>query len=49
MQLSELQKNGIIKVMWISGDNNEIDMQTKNQVGSLFEKHTEVYYGDDKY
>ena len=49
MWLSELSEKGIIKVKWISGDDNETDMQTKNLAGLLFEKHTNAYCGDDEY
>ena len=49
MWLSELSEKGIIQVKWISGDDNETDMQTKNLAGPLFEKHTKAYCGDDEY
>ena len=38
MWLSELNEQGIIKVKWISGDDNETDIQTKNLVEPLFQK-----------
>ena len=46
---SELQQKGIIKVVWVSGYENETNIQTTNLAGQLFEKHAEVYCGDDKY
>ena len=47
--LSKLQEKGILDVRWISGVDNETDIQTKNLSGPLFNKHCEVYYGKDKY
>ena len=40
--LDELKEKSIIKVKWISGDDNETDIQTKNVAGPLFEKLTKA-------
>ena len=47
--LRELKEQGLIKVEWISTEENESDLFTKNLAGPAFEKHTMVYCGNDEY
>ena len=44
-----IAKKSIIKVKWISGDENETGMQTKNLAGQFFQKQTKAYCCDDEY
>ena len=45
----ELKEKGVLDVQWISGDNNETDIQTKNTSGPVFNKHSKAYCGEDEY
>lgn len=47
--LRELNEEGIIKLVWISTDNNSTDLFTKNLAGPKFEEHTAVNCGMDEY
>jgi hypothetical protein len=47
--LRELKQNGLLKVNWIPGADNDADLFTKNLDRKTFEKHTRVYVGNDKY
>ena len=47
--LRDLKEQGIIKIIWISGEENEADLFTKNLGGPAFNKHGSVYYGQDEY
>ena len=42
-------KEGIIKVIWIPGVNNDSDIFTKNLPGVDFRKHAKIFCGNDKY
>ena len=45
--LRELKEQGIMVYQWVSGDENDADMHTKNVPGPLLEKHSRVYFGED--
>ena len=47
--LRELKEQGILKVVWVPGSQNDADMHTKNLGGPELDKHGRVYFGDDKY
>ena len=47
--LRELKEEGILRVQWIPGSENDADMHTKNLGGPSFEKFCKVYYGHDEY
>ena len=47
--LRELKEQGILKVIWVPGSNNDADMHTNNLGGPELEKYARVYFGDDKY
>ena len=47
--LRELKEDGILIIRWISGDENDTDIHTKNLAGPLFEKHARTYFGSDEY
>ena len=47
--LRELKEQGILIVVWISGDDSDADLHTKNLSGPTFEKHYETYFGKDNY
>jgi hypothetical protein len=47
--LRELKEEGIMEYRWVSGDDNDADMHTKNVPGLLLDKHGRVYFGKDKY
>ena len=34
---------------WLSGDENDTDMNAKNVPGTLLEKHSHVCFGEDEY
>ena len=47
--LRELKEQGIIKIIWRSGDEMTSDIFTKNLPPSLFEYHGHKFYGQDEY
>ena len=47
--LRDLKEEGLIKVIWIAGTDNNADLFTKNLAGPAFNKHGSVYYGKDEY
>ena len=47
--LQEMKEKGILKIVWVRGDNNPVDMFTKNLAGPAFNKHAKVYVGVDEY
>jgi hypothetical protein len=47
--LRDLQEANLIKVEWRRGDENPVDMYTKNLAGPAFNKCAKVFVGDDKY
>ena len=47
--MRELKGKGILDVQWISGDDNETDIQTKNTSRPVFDKHSKAYCGEDEY
>ena len=47
--LRDLKEEGIIKVIWISGLENEADLYTKTLAGPVFNKDGSVYYRKDEY
>jgi hypothetical protein len=44
----ELKEHGIVKIKWISGENNPSDLFTKNLEKATYEKHTMVYCADSE-
>ena len=44
--LRELKEQGIVKVKWIKGDDNEADLFTKNLPKPVFDKHAKKYCTD---
>jgi hypothetical protein len=47
--LRDLQEANLIKVEWRRGDENPVDMYTKNLAGPAFNKCAKVFVGDDEY
>ena len=47
--LRELKDEGTLVVKWIHSSENESDFSTENLGGSLFERFTQVYIGEDEY
>ena len=47
--LRELKEAGIMKIQWVRGNENPVDMFTKNLSGPDFEKCARTFIGDDKY
>jgi ribosome biogenesis protein Nip4 len=44
--LRELKEEGVLKVIWISTNDNSSYMFTKNLLGSMFNKHSKVKVSD---
>ena len=47
--LRQLKEDGMIKVIWKSGIENDADLFTKNLSAEPFHRHTKVYCGKDEY
>eukprot|EP00957_Ditylum_brightwellii_P185444 14120424-Ditylum_brightwellii.AAC.1 len=47
--LRDLKEAGILHINWTSGEDNPVDMFTKNLAGPAFSKHSKVFVGEDKY
>ena len=47
--LTYLKEEGLIKVIWIAGTDNDANLFTKNLAGPAFNKHGSAYYGKDEY
>ena len=47
--LREMKEAGIIKTIWIQGNENPVDMYTKNLAGPAFNKFAHTFVGDDNY
>ena len=47
--LRELKEAGILKIVWVKGDNNPADMFTKNLGGPAFNKHAKTFIDKDEY
>eukprot|EP00957_Ditylum_brightwellii_P113368 8644332-Ditylum_brightwellii.AAC.1 len=47
--LRDLQEDGILKVKWLRGKDNPVDVFTKNLAGPDFNKCGRVFVGDDEY
>lgn len=47
--LRELKEEGILIIKWVSTDENEADLFTKNLDGPLFAKFAKAFVGDDEY
>ena len=45
--LRELKEQGIIRVIWTSGESNDADLFTKNLPGPVFHKHAVKFVGED--
>lgn len=41
--IRELKEQGLLEILWINGDDNEVNMFTKNVDGSTHNKHCKVY------
>lgn len=46
--LREMKEKGIFKIKWMSGNDNEVDLFTKNLPGPLFEKHRVMFNGNGR-
>ena len=44
-----MKELNLIKTIWISGDENEADLFTKNLAGPDYNKHAEKFCGEDGY
>ena len=47
--LRDMKEEGIIKTIWLKGDENPVDMFTKNLAGPAFQKCAKVFVGEDEY
>jgi len=47
--IRDLKEQGFIELEWVSTDDNETDIFTKNCAQRIHEKHTHKYCGDDEY
>ena len=47
--MRELKEQGILKIVWISTDDNDADLFTKSLPGPAFAKHAAVFCGRDDY
>ena len=47
--LRELKEAGVLLTKWMRGDENPVDMFTKNLSGPAFEKCARTFVGDDEY
>ena len=47
--LRDMKEEGIIKTIWLKGDENQVDMFTKNLAGPVFQKCAKVFVREDKY
>ena len=47
--LRELKDDGILKIVWVEGENNSLEMFTKNLGVPGFNKHAKVLVGEDEY
>ena len=47
--LRELKEEGVFIVKWIAGSKNDSDMFIKNLEGPLFERFSQLYFGEDDY
>ena len=45
----DMKKAGIIKTVWISGEENPVDIYTKNLAGQAFQKCAKVFVDENKY
>ena len=43
-----MKEQGVFQVRWICGDENEVDLFTKDLSGSFFERHLVNFNGGDK-
>eukprot|EP00957_Ditylum_brightwellii_P099875 7610697-Ditylum_brightwellii.AAC.1 len=47
--LHDLKEARIIEVHWLKGDENPVDLFTKNLAGPAFNKCAKVFVGEDEY
>ena len=47
--LRDMKEHGIIKTVWTKGNENPVDMFTKNLAGPSFNKCAKVFVGEDEY
>ena len=47
--LREMKEAGVIETKWVKGNENPVDMFTKNLAGPAFNKCAQVFVGDDEY
>eukprot|EP00957_Ditylum_brightwellii_P093311 7105893-Ditylum_brightwellii.AAC.1 len=47
--LCDLKEAGIIEKRWLKGDENLVDLFTKNLAGPAFNKCAKVFVGEDEY
>ena len=44
--LCGMKEQGVFQVKWVKGDENEVDLFTKNLPGHLFEKYCVIFNGN---
>ncbi len=47
--LRELKEQGTLKVQWIPGNENDVDLFTKKLEGPKYERFAQTYVGKDEY
>ena len=47
--LQDLKDEGMLTIEHVSGEDNDVDLFTKNTTGSIFEKHIPVLIGNDEH
>ena len=46
--IRELKEQGILEIKWLHGEDNPVDIFTKNTDGTTFKKHAKVFTGSDE-
>jgi hypothetical protein len=46
--IRELKEQGILEIKWLRGEDNPVDIFTKNTDGTTFKKHAKVFTGSDE-
>ena len=47
--LRDLKEAGVIDIKWLKGNENPVDLFTKNLAGPAFNKCAKMFVGDDEY
>jgi hypothetical protein len=45
--IRELKEQGILEIKWLKGNDNPVDIFTKNADGTTFKKHAKVFTGNE--